>query len=179
MKFYTADLHLGHKNVLGLSKRPFLNVYDMRETILNNWNKIVSNSDDVYVLGDIGFDFDDIIDFLMNANGNIHLLPGNHDKFYNRLKTSLQKPVYKKLSKRLMLHDDIHNIKDNGYHISLCHFPIYEWHQYHRGSVHLHGHTHGNIGESYKKNAYDVGVDVRSFKPVNLNDILINKKNVN
>lgn len=35
-KFYTSDLHIGHKNILKFDNRPFFNLEEMKETIINN-----------------------------------------------------------------------------------------------------------------------------------------------
>ena len=48
MIFYTADLHLGHENVIKFCGRPFLNVEEMNETLIKNWNGAVGENDTVY-----------------------------------------------------------------------------------------------------------------------------------
>ena len=52
-KFYTSDLHIGHKAILTFDNRPFFTLKEMHETIIKNWNETVSNNDFVYVLGDM------------------------------------------------------------------------------------------------------------------------------
>ena len=52
-KFYISDLHLGHKNILAFDNRPFFSLEEMTETIISNWNSVVSKNDSVYVLGDM------------------------------------------------------------------------------------------------------------------------------
>lgn len=50
-KLYISDLHIGHKNILNFDNRPFFNLTDMKETIIDNWNSVVGKNDSVYVLG--------------------------------------------------------------------------------------------------------------------------------
>lgn len=38
-KFYTSDLHIGHKNIIGFDHRPFSSLDEMTEKIIANWNK--------------------------------------------------------------------------------------------------------------------------------------------
>lgn len=45
MIYYTADLHLGHANIMKLSGRPFESVEEMNEALVNNWNAVVSKND--------------------------------------------------------------------------------------------------------------------------------------
>ena len=50
-----------------------------------------------------------------------------------------------------------------------------------RGSIHLHGHTHGKINNSeinIKYKRMDIGIDWKEFRPYSLNEILkiMNKK---
>lgn len=41
-KFYTSDLHIGHKNIIGFDHRPFSSLDEMTEKIIANWNKTFS-----------------------------------------------------------------------------------------------------------------------------------------
>ena len=49
MKYYTSDLHLDHANMLKFEPeaRPFTNVDEMNETIIQNWNAKVKPGDEV------------------------------------------------------------------------------------------------------------------------------------
>ena len=57
MNYYISDLHLFSRNQtadgLNFDNRPFKNVDEMHEVILNNWNGRVTNGDTVYILGDV------------------------------------------------------------------------------------------------------------------------------
>lgn len=41
MNFFIVDLHFGHKNILAFDNRPFKNIEEHDEYIMNNWNKTV------------------------------------------------------------------------------------------------------------------------------------------
>ena len=49
--FYIADLHIGHENSLKFDNRPFANINEMHQAIVDNWNRVVSGNDTVYILG--------------------------------------------------------------------------------------------------------------------------------
>lgn len=38
-KFYTSDMHIGHKSIIGFDRRPFSSLDEMTEKIIANWNK--------------------------------------------------------------------------------------------------------------------------------------------
>jgi len=52
----------------------------------------------------------------------------------------------------------------------LCHYPFRRWKGMDRGSVNLHGHSHGRLKPLPRQ--FDVGVDVRDFRPVTLAELL-------
>lgn len=52
MNYYISDMHLGHKNVLKFDVRPFQSVEEMNETLIVNWNRKVTDADDIWILGD-------------------------------------------------------------------------------------------------------------------------------
>ncbi|KRL54127.1 metallophosphoesterase [Furfurilactobacillus rossiae] len=90
MRYFTSDTHFYHKELLGMNDfapRPFLTVEDMNETIIKNWNSVVTDTDTVYHLGDIAMYFTRpaitshiaVNDILHRLNGHIVLIKGNHD----------------------------------------------------------------------------------------------------
>ena len=53
MKYYIADTHFGHQNILSFAKRPFSTIDEMEKTIISNWNHTVNENDEVYIVGDL------------------------------------------------------------------------------------------------------------------------------
>ena len=45
MIFYIADMHFGHENVLRFDDRPFSEIGQMDETLIQNWNARVADDD--------------------------------------------------------------------------------------------------------------------------------------
>ena len=50
--WFVSDLHLSHKNIIKYCSRPFDNVNQMNEILIQNWNKKIGVEDRVFVLGD-------------------------------------------------------------------------------------------------------------------------------
>ena len=50
--WFTADFHLGHKNIIRYRNRPFDTVEEMNRVILERLNGLVKANDTLYFLGD-------------------------------------------------------------------------------------------------------------------------------
>ena len=46
MKYYIADTHFGHENIIKLCGRPFADAEEMDRVITGNWNSVVNDGDD-------------------------------------------------------------------------------------------------------------------------------------
>lgn len=56
-KFYIADWHYGHANIMAYDNRPFTWVDDMNKALVERWNRVVSPGDIVYMCWAICFGF--------------------------------------------------------------------------------------------------------------------------
>lgn len=84
--YVTADLHLGHFNIIRYTGRPFESLDEMNDTIIRAWNNIVAPDDVVYLLGDITLkNKNNAIELIPLLNGKIILVRGNHDIGTDRL----------------------------------------------------------------------------------------------
>ena len=134
--FYISDLHFGHFNIIRYDNRPFKNVDEMDNTLINNWNRAVSNEDFVYILGDISWhDEDKTVEIFKKLNGTKILIKGNHDYIKSNSKlakcfTSIQDYAELYLSK-----------KDK---VIMSHYPMPFWNGQFRDTVHLYGHVHNS-----------------------------------
>lgn len=153
MRWFTSDIHFDHKNIMKFcpDTRKFADVNDMNETIIQRYNATVADDDEVFILGDVGFDSMRAVDHLSALKGKKYLIVGNHD--HHLLKVLEQR---RKLDIFAGIWEYL-ELRQTKKHMVLFHFPIYEWNQMFRGSIHLHGHTHGTV--KIDGNAFDVGVD--------------------
>ena len=78
-KFYIADMHYDHKNVLAFDNRPFKTIDDMNAALVERWNAVVHPGDIVYVLGDMFWCGEQkSIPILESLNGTKFLIKGEH-----------------------------------------------------------------------------------------------------
>lgn len=172
MIYFTADLHLGHKNIIKYANRPFKSVEEMDETIIYRWNNIINNEDIVYFLGD--FCMGNISEFRKYAdrlNGCIYFIPGSHDRYPTR-NTLVSRGNNSYFSFNEPIVEIYPKLKDeygNDRLIVLCHYSMRSWNKSHYASYHLFGHHHGRL-EPYGL-SFDVGVDTNNFYPYSLNMI--------
>jgi len=166
--YYISDLHLGDQRVFNLCERDF-SIDDFNKKIIKNWNNVVKENDDVYLLGDILFEqYYEGINILKKLNGNKHLIVGNHD--LPMLEEFISANIFKSINYQIL-------IKDNDETVFLCHYPIMNLPEDMSGSYHIYGHIHNKeireIKEYYKnKKAYNASCDVIDFTPQTLNGLI-------
>ncbi len=156
--FFTSDTHFSHKNVISHSHRPFADVTEMDETMIERWNAVVKKHDQVWHLGDFCWHGATAAKALLDRlNGHIHLIWGNHDDNSTRNLTQwASSQPYAELNL-------------DGVKLVLLHYGMRVWNRSNHGSIHLYGHSHGKLaGDSQ---CCDVGVDCWDFRPISLSQI--------
>lgn len=192
MIWITSDQHFFHKNIISLTNRPLVDINDMNEAIINNFNSLVSNEDFCIHLGDICMgNVDESLKLVKQLNGKQVLIIGNHDKPFHQvvwsqkyLDAGFSNLYFGSISLVQVLMDNKSLFPDYDISkIQLCHFPFEDtiilpydekYRQYHIkdfGQYLLHGHQHSKISMK-RERMYDVGVDANNFKPVNL-DVIV------
>ena len=138
--FYISDLHIGCMN------RYEGRTLEADQKLKENWNKVVTNADTIYVLGDIGRagtnkDNEYLASYLAALKGKKVLVKGNHDRLDDiRIKQQFTEICdYKEI---------IDNFEGNSYKLVLCHYPILMWNGQHKGFIHLYGHVHTSLESS-------------------------------
>lgn len=163
-EYVTADLHFGHRGILGKDDREFANIDEMDHALITAWNKKVpQHGAIVYVLGDVSFrSADDTRIILGQLHGSIRIVRGNHDRKHNR----------RVLEERAEWVRDYYESKtETGVKVCMFHYPMLTWNCCHYGSWHLHGHSHGNLTVITGRRL-DVGVDCNvDFAPFSFDEI--------
>jgi calcineurin-like phosphoesterase family protein len=171
--WFTSDHHFFHEKIIHHCKRPFAGQSDMNDWMITQWNSVVAPRDRVIHLGDLfwGKDTQSKRAVRNQLNGRICLVPGNHDRPQLMLAEGLIDEVLGQIHS-----ESFEDSKGEKHLLVLCHYPMQEWDQFFRGSIHLHGHCHGNVpgqvtlSGSIKR--LDVSVDNYDFKPLCVDDVL-------
>ena len=168
--YFGSDLHLGHDRLFVYGARGFETIQQMNETIVKNFNAIVDDDDDLYLLGDCVLgDLETGLAMLNQLKGRIHIILGNHDTdrrvaAYEKMENVVEVVLAKK-------------IKYKKYHFYLSHYPTMtgnlEAESLRQVAINLYGHTHQTTNfYNDIPFMYHVGVDSHDCKPVLLDDII-------
>ena len=180
MVYYTSDTHFNHKNIIDYCGHPFFkldgqpDVPAMNRTLISNWNGVVMPGDTVYHLGDFGMGpWKEWASFRKKLNGKIVLIKGNHDKkveswmlpedevhdhlFMDGVYMAHVPPNHEEYEKR----------DRKGYDLPVA-SPIPEG-----TKLMLCGHVHDSWKAAVINGlpVLNVGVDVRGFRPVTMDEL--------
>jgi calcineurin-like phosphoesterase family protein len=158
--YFVSDTHFGHRAMAEhwrAGKYPRLGEREHWKTemdvhMIALWNNIVPPAGIVFLIGDFTFrNAGETSDIVRQLNGEIHLIPGNHDKQI-------------KLGWGLIIEPPLLEIDVDEQRIVMCHYALRSWNRMHFGAWQLHGHSHGNLGPAPGKQL-DVGVDCEEITP--------------
>ena len=171
MIYFTSDLHFYHDKIIRHCDRPFRDAQEMNEKIIQNWNNTVSPDDEVYILGDVTMKGpEQAFAVLSRLAGKKYLVHGNHDYFVDN-------HAWKEYDWLFLWVKEYFELVVNNQKFVLFHYPIAEWADFYKGSIHLHGHQHNKAVYNHQqlqsalRRQYDVGVDANDFRPVSLEEV--------
>ena len=153
--FFTSDTHYQHKKIIEYCNRPFKDMQDMEDSLVDNWNAMVGKDDTVYHLGDFAMRGECLDRYAPRLNGVKRLIRGNHDmESTNRYIKHGFREIYGSLVRG---------------HLLLTHYPV------HPDSIgkhlaNVHGHIHANKGPAGRY--INVSVEVVDYKPVLLDQLI-------
>ena len=176
MDYFTSDLHIGHDKDFIYKSRGFSSIEEHDIGILKRWNSVITNEDNVYILGDLCLGNEkEWNKIFYNLNGKEKtFIVGNHDtnnkidKYvfdYNMIYAGLA-TLYKYSKK---------------YNFYLSHYPTIttnfdDTKKY--PIINLFGHTHQKSkffdGNPYM---YNVALDAHNCTPVSIEQIIKDIKN--
>lgn len=169
-QFITADLHFGHPPIIGYCARPFKDVQEMDEALIERWNAKVPRRAHVFILGDFTFrsNVRGLRVVTSRLNGRKTLILGNHDRGGPARSCSCFTDV----------RDFGLETKILGQHVTMCHYPLVTWNRWREGAWHLYGHVHNHVQHAESAmlpklvNAMNVGIDLHpGLEPFSWNEV--------
>lgn len=177
--YFIADLHFGHRKIIGFDNRPWDSLQAMEADMIRRWNERVTDRDHVFIVGDFcAFSsMSHAAAILRRLKGHKHLIRGNHD---------LREPVFDSFFEDV---SDYRQITVRAFgekqNLVLCHYfhPFFKWAR--KGGIHLYGHTHNSrvaeMEERFQRflgwagipcEAYNVGACRLDYTPRTLEEII-------
>lgn len=192
---FTADLHLGHYNIVlhchripwmfpnpsYNSDKPFhfklnnpwaVNIQKHDADIISNINSVLDKKDTLYILGD--FAYKNHARYINMINPKIVFIKGNHDKASREVYKLFKEMHDFGCDKEMTTGEVDSNGKYKRINITLCHYAMRSWNKSCYDSVCLYGHSHGRMPEFDNWLSFDVGVDVWGYSPL-LFDVMLQK----
>ncbi len=172
-RFLTADLHVGHANIIDFCDRPFSDVNHMNTVLVQRWQETVRDDDEVWVVGDLAMGrIEDSLAWAGQLTGRKFLVPGNHDRCWPGGKKDWEAWVsrYEEAGFEVVRHEPGETVVVDG--VRLCHWPSSgDSHETDRFSAWrpasgplLHGHIHD--AWKVRNSQVNVGTDVWGYRPV-------------
>jgi calcineurin-like phosphoesterase family protein len=176
MIHFTSDTHFGHTRIIELCNRPFATVEEMNAVLIDNWNSVVSDGDIVWHMGDaVMGSFAENVKILGQLNGQIHLVPGNHDRvssaYHHRNAAAFDRFQQMYLDQGVVIHDEWETMS----HFDMCHYPFTD-ERYPElcpenvGQWLVHGHVHDEWQVNGRQ--INVGVDVWNYTPISFDTVM-------
>lgn len=164
--YLISDNHFGHFNIIKHENRPFQNIDEMTEFMIQEWNSTVKPNDILLHAGDWSFrcglkNMKVIFDRL---NGRKILIRGNHD----------EKPrVYFEMGWEQVY--DSYTLKWGGVFMTISHYPLNHPSStkslFDYGQHHIHGHVHSKL-PIYNGRQVNVSAENLKYKPLHINYIV-------
>lgn len=155
--FFTSDHHFGHKLIIDFESRPFTDVEQMNEVMIENWNSVVKPEDKVFHLGDFSFlNKEATRAIVKRLHGYKILILGNHDR--GRSRSWWLDAGFDEVNEYPIIYKEF---------FILSHEPMYM--NKHMPYVNVHGHIHGQKYEG--KHHFNICVEQWNYTPLTFEQI--------
>ncbi len=182
---FTGCLHYGHRpsweNPIW-KMRGYNSPEEHEKGLVDNWNSKADEKTIGFLLGDNVFGDKDGAKFhsLMEQLNfeTVYVMGGNHYSGFRQNLEMVEKNRMDLGRKSVIFTPNYLEAFVNSQPIVMSHYPILSWNGQAKGSVHLHSHTHGRLGDSAVGKAYkesgakviEVSIEVHPI-PLNFADI--------
>jgi calcineurin-like phosphoesterase family protein len=173
--FVTSDLHVGHQAILQYCPGRGATVEEMNETIVRNWNNLITQEDKVIIVGDVAMgQIEKAPPLIRRLNGKKILVRGNHDKTLCKMIFADQEQYGDLFETITFQYEMTHKVDDKKHQLVFAHFPFAHFAGQDRGVINFHGHLHRNGAQRFISpyRQMDIGMDGNNLTPYLLNDAI-------
>lgn len=162
--FFTGNLQFGRPSAIKEFKRPFANVDEMNEALVQNWNSVVTDEDVVYVIGNFAWDPTTAEEMLALLNGQILIVPGEMEHPIEELDDNDNMPDGTSLTEQIFTCEE-----DK---VTVSYWPLMEWPHKSEGHYLFFGYPNPKYKTDHKKKLVNVACDFWAYKPQSFDSII-------
>lgn len=163
--FLIGNCQFGRASVIKSNGRPFGNIIDMNEEMIDNWNKVVTNEDTVIHLGNFAWDPTTAIEVLEVLNGkNIWLVPAEHDDAILDLAAKQMLPKGVRVINRIS--------EQSNLNATFSYWPMMEWPGKTKGNYLFYGYYGKKYKPDHKKKLINMAVEFWNYAPQDIQSLI-------
>lgn len=163
--FLIANCQFGRAAIIKKNGRPYGNVIDMNEDMIEKWNSVVTDDDDVIHLGNFAWDPTTVHEVVEQLNGkSILLVPAEHDDALLEMQSKGMLPKRAKIVNRIF---------DQGsLNATFSYWPMMEWPSKSKGHYLFYGFYGKKYKPDHKKKLINMSVEFWNYTPQNIRSLM-------
>jgi calcineurin-like phosphoesterase family protein len=176
-----SDPHWDHHNILRFCDRPFKDIKEMQDVMIDRFNSVIRDGDEVWCFGDFSMNEKTVPAILPRIRAKQFLVLGNHDRAH---------PVHGKKSEaakqRYLQYGfaGVYQELQNWFGFTVNHLPYLgseagahgvKFAQYRpvdKGGWLLNGHEHSKPEDKVKVRRIDCGVDAWGYRLIHIDELI-------
>lgn len=163
-RFVTSNLQLGRPSAIEIYNRPFDNVDEMTEGLIERWNSVVKDGDLVYHLGNFAWDPKTAQHAMSKLKGTIWFIPGEYDDAIIELAGKGMLINGAKVERQIM---PLHKMKS-----TISYWPLGKWPGANEDYWSIIGYPDKAFKSDPKQKTINASTDLWGLKPQNLEHII-------
>lgn len=163
--YLIANCQFGRASVIKSNDRPYGNVQDMNEDMIEKWNSVVTDQDDVIHLGNFAWDPTTAHEVLEQLNGrSIHLVPAEYDQAILEMQSKQLLPRRSKVINRIF--------EQGQLNATFAYWPLVEWPSKTKGHYLFYGFYGKKYKPDHKKKMINMAVEFWNYTPQDINSLM-------
>lgn len=163
--FLIANCQFGRAAIIKSNNRPFENVLDMNAEMIERWNAVVTDEDQVIHLGNFAWDPSTAEEVLGQLNGkSIFLLPGEFDQAILDLQAKGVLPPHVKVVNRIFEQPQLN--------ATFAYWPLMEWPLKQKGHFLYYGFYGKKYLSDHKKKMINMACEFWNYTPVKIHNLI-------
>lgn len=163
--FLIANCQFGRSGIIRKNARPFGNVQDMNEEMVQRWNAVVSDNDTVIHLGNFAWDPTTAEEMFDTLNfKQLWCVPAENDQAIFEMMESKMLPNNVRIVNRIF--------DQASLNATFSYWPMVEWPQKTKGNYLFYGFYGKKYKPDHKKKMINMACEFWNYTPQNINTLM-------